>query len=61
MINVGQVRAHIEATEGDVLAVPKLQLVEMLAEVELGQHARRALINVRTLVNIGANASGAGA
>jgi hypothetical protein len=59
MINVAQVRAHIEATQGEVLAVPKLQLIEMLAEVELGQHARRALTNVRSLVNIAANVSGA--
>lgn len=61
MINVAQIRAHIEATQGDVLAVPKVQLVEMLAEMETGQHARRALKNIRSLVNISANVAGAAA
>lgn len=58
MINVAQVRAHIEATQGEILGVPKLQLIEMLAEIEVGQHARRALTNVRSIVNIAASVSG---
>lgn len=59
MINVAQTRAHIEATQGEVLAVPKLQLIELLAEVELGQAARRALTGVRSLVSISTNLAGA--
>lgn len=43
MINVSKARAQIDAAPGQILAVPKFQLIELLAEVELGQHARRAL------------------
>ncbi|NYD91411.1 hypothetical protein [Sphingomonas melonis] len=57
MINVAQTRAQIEAIEGEALIVPKQQLFEMLSEVELGQHARRALTNVRSLVNIASSVS----
>lgn len=55
MINVAHARAHIEAVAGEALAVPKAQLFELLAEVEKGQVARRALVSVRTTVNVAAN------
>jgi hypothetical protein len=58
MINVAQSRAYIDATAGDLVAVPKVQLVEMLAEVEVGQHARRALKNIGSMVSIAPHVSG---
>lgn len=52
MINVAKSRKDIAAVDGEVLAVPKTQLLQMLAEVEVGQHAQRALTNIRSMVNI---------
>jgi hypothetical protein len=59
MINVAQFRAALSSVKGDTFAIPQEQMTELLAEVERGQHARRALTNIRTMVNLAANTSGA--
>jgi hypothetical protein len=58
MIDTGQVRAYIDATQGELIAVPKLQLVEMLAEVEIGQHARRSITSIRRQLGLMAGTAG---
>lgn len=59
MINVAQSRAAVAAMHGDIVAMTKAQFAELLAEVEIGQNARRALTNIRSVVAIAASASGA--
>lgn len=59
MINVAQFRTAIEATDGDVIAIPKPQLAVLLAELEMGQHARRALTGLKMVTAIAASSAGA--
>ncbi|WP_242140850.1 hypothetical protein [Sphingomonas sp. TREG-RG-20F-R18-01] len=57
MINVAHTKAALAALEGDTIALPKAQVAQLLDEVESGQRARRALINIKTIIAIGANAA----
>ena len=59
MINVAHARTAIASVPGDVVAMPKAQYAQLLAELETGQHARRALTNLRTIVAVAASSSGA--
>ncbi len=59
MINVAQFRTAVNATEGDVIALPKSQLAVLLEELEIGQHARRALTGLKTVTAIAASTAGA--
>jgi len=59
MINVAQIRSAASASPGDIVGVSKAQLAELLTEIEIGQRARRALTNLRSLTAIAASASGA--
>jgi len=59
MINVAQSKAALAAMAGDVVAMPKSQMAELLAELEIGQHARRALTSLKTITAIAASSSGA--
>lgn len=45
MIDVAHAIAAVAAIPGTVVAMPKSQIAELLAEVELGQRARRILAN----------------
>lgn len=59
MINVAQFRTAVNATEGDVIALPKSQLAVLLEELEIGQTARRMLTGLKTVTAIAASTSGA--
>lgn len=52
MINVERLITAIEATPGETLAVTKDQLRELLAEVALGQAARRTLVTVGSIARL---------
>ncbi len=43
MINVATIRAAVQAAPGDMVAMSKTQLAELLGEVEAGQQALRHL------------------
>lgn len=59
MINVAQARAALLAAPGDTVAFSKEQAAQLLAELEVGQKARRALSNLRTMTAVAASAAGA--
>jgi hypothetical protein len=59
MLNVAQIRAAVAASPGDAVAMTKGQIAQLLTEIEIGQNARRALTNLRSLTAIAASASGA--
>jgi hypothetical protein len=59
MINVAQIRSAALASPGEVVGLSKAQLAELLAEIEIGQQARRALTNLRSLTAIAASRAGA--
>ena len=58
MINVEHSKAALNAMTGDVVAVPRIQMAELLAEVEIGNAARRALSGLKTMTTLAASASG---
>jgi hypothetical protein len=59
MINVARTKAWLATIKGDIVAVPRAQMDELLSEVEVGQHARRSLTNIRSVVVIAASTAGA--
>lgn len=59
MINVAQARAAMAAAPGDTVAFTKAQAAQMFSEIEVGQNARRALCNLRTMTAVAASAAGA--
>ncbi len=59
MINVQTSRLALEAMQGDVLAVSKSQMSELLNEVEIGNKARNALLNLSSLARVAAVSAGA--
>jgi hypothetical protein len=61
MINVAQFRTAVNATEGDVIALPKSQLAVLLTELEIGQNARRLLTGLKAVTAIAASTSGVAA
>lgn len=52
MINVAHARAALDAMTGDAVVTAKAQMAEMLTEIELGQRARRALTNIRSITTV---------
>lgn len=61
MINVPLARAALSSAPGDQVIYSKAQMAQLLAEVELGQIARRALVNLKTVTAVAASAAGASA
>ena len=59
MINVAKSRTALTGLKGDIVALTKAQMAELLDEVEIGQHARRSLTNIKSVVAIAASTSGA--
>jgi hypothetical protein len=59
MINVEHYEAAIAALPGENIIVPRAQIRQLLAEVKVGQHARRALTTLKTAVTVAASQSGA--
>ena len=59
MINVQTSRLALEAMQGDVLAVSKSQMSELLNEVEIGNKARNALCKLSSLARVAAVSAGA--
>lgn len=59
MINVAQYKAAIASLPGDAIVLPRTQMAELLLELEIGQNARRALTNLKSITAIAASASGA--
>lgn len=59
MINVAHLRAFVAASPGDRIDVSKAQMAELLADIEIGQTARRSLSHLRTETAIAASAAGA--
>lgn len=59
MINVEHYEAAIAALPGEDMIVPKSYMNQLLAEVKVGQHARRALTALKTAVQVAASQSGA--
>lgn len=53
MINVAPIRAAAAAAPGDMVALSKAQLEELLGEVEQGQGARRHLQMLGAIDSIG--------
>lgn len=53
MIDFAKSRAEIEAMPGDLVAVPKAQLFEMMAKAEIGQRAERVLGSIVTVAGLG--------
>lgn len=58
MIDVAQYKIEIAALPGDSIIVPRAQIHELLAEVETGQRARRALSSLKTMAAIAASTTG---
>jgi hypothetical protein len=54
MIDVAQYKAEIASIPGDAVIVPRTQLHELLAELEAGQAAKRALSRIRTITTTSA-------
>lgn len=61
MINVAVSRAALAAISGDVVALTKSQVDELLTEVEVGQKAQRVVTNMQTLLSPIATVGGASA
>ncbi len=61
MINVPLARAALNAAPGDHVVYTKAQAELLLAEAEIGQRARLALINLKTVTAVAASAAGASA
>ncbi|WP_156680055.1 hypothetical protein [Sphingomonas profundi] len=61
MVNFAKSRADIEAMPGDLVAVPKAQLFELLEKAEIGQNAERLLSSIETIAGIGAGSMRAAA
>jgi hypothetical protein len=59
MINVAHARAAIEAAPGDIVGLSKGQLAQLFAELEIGQRARQALTNLKTMTAVAASSAGA--
>jgi hypothetical protein len=59
MINVQTSRLALEAMQGDVVAMSKSQVSELLNEVEIGNKARSALVNLTSIVRVAAIGAGA--
>jgi hypothetical protein len=49
MIDVAQYKAEIAAIPGEQIILPRTQINELLAELEAGQIAKRALSRIRTI------------
>ena len=60
-MNAQAAKAAVLAAPGGHVMYTKEQAVQMLTEVEIGQRARRALSNLKTLAAAAANAAGAAA
>ena len=58
MIDVAQYKAEIAAIPGESIILPRTQVQELLAELEAGQIARRALSRIRTISLISSSVSG---
>lgn len=52
MINVAALKASVEQLPGEVVALPKAVLADIIADLEAGQRAAAALVNIRTLVGV---------
>lgn len=61
MINVAVSRAALASISGDVVALTKAQMDELLTEVEIGQKAQRVVTNMRSLLSPAASGVGASA
>ncbi|HEX8419457.1 MAG TPA: hypothetical protein VF638_05530 [Sphingomonas sp.] len=59
MINVPHAVAALAAVPGDHVVYSKAQAAQMWAEIEVGQRARRALTNLKTMTAVAASAAGA--
>ena len=58
MINVALSKAALAVLPGEIVALPKAQMAELLAEVEIGQNARRQLKTIETGKTIAADVAG---
>ena len=53
-----KLKGSIEATPGEKMVVEKCQLLAMLGEIELGNHARRSLTNLQSQLTVATATSG---
>lgn len=59
MIDVAHARENLNALPGEHVVNSKAQISELLAEVEIGQQARRALAQLKAAVSVAAIAANA--
>jgi hypothetical protein len=52
MIDIAQYKAEIAAIPGNSIILPRMQMDELLAELEAGQIAKRALSRIRTIATL---------
>ena len=56
MINVAPIRAAVAAAPGDMIALSKAQIAQLLDEAETGQQAKRQLKRLGAIEGIGSGA-----
>jgi hypothetical protein len=59
MIDVAQYKTEIAAIPGDAIILPRTQINELLAELEAGQIAKRALRRIATISGLTGSMVGA--